>query len=219
MSAAKIEEEEPAAKVEFVQLLQDMIGDLTSQPEPIVIKLFAQDGKLLNTTAPHVADAIGKVQGVVDVLDGIENTISGPSITYQINSAVAARAGFTPEEIAIDASAVLEGETAATPVILGDREYPNSGSLSRPDAILPGTDEQHLAHERHRHTPLRLVLLGEMVNDPGETEIRRENLQRVVQVTGRFEGVGLGKGMSAVQKAVGALGLLEIHPRGIWRPI
>src|SRR5256884_1276059 len=42
---AKIESQEPATKVEFVQLLSDMIGDLTSQPEPVVIKLFAQDGK------------------------------------------------------------------------------------------------------------------------------------------------------------------------------
>src|SRR6202795_1778394 len=51
---SQIEESEPATKVEFIQLLQDMIGDLTSQPEPIVIKLFAQDGKLLNDTAPKV---------------------------------------------------------------------------------------------------------------------------------------------------------------------
>jgi len=53
--------------------------------------------------------------------------------------------------------------------------------------------------------------LAETINDPGETEIRRENLQRMVQVTGRFEGVGLGKGISAVQKAVSGLGL----PRSI----
>src|SRR5258708_11052067 len=33
---SRIEESEPATKVEFIQLLQDMIGDLTSQPEPIV---------------------------------------------------------------------------------------------------------------------------------------------------------------------------------------
>src|SRR6266513_997688 len=43
---SEIEQTEPATKVEFVQVLQDMIGDLTSQPEPIVIKLFAQDPKL-----------------------------------------------------------------------------------------------------------------------------------------------------------------------------
>src|SRR6266581_2432387 len=45
---SEIESTEPASKVEFIQLLQDMIGDLTSAPEPVVIKLYSQDGKLLN---------------------------------------------------------------------------------------------------------------------------------------------------------------------------
>src|SRR5216684_785540 len=120
---SQIEETEPATKVEFIQLLQDMIGDLTSQPEPIVIKLFSQDGKLLNETAPKVADAISKIKGVVDVLNGVENTVSGPAVTYQVNPMVAARAGFTPEEVAVDAAAVLEGEPAATLVVLNDRAY------------------------------------------------------------------------------------------------
>ena len=39
---SEIEEGEPGTKVEFIQLLQDMIGDLTSQPEPVVIKLFSR---------------------------------------------------------------------------------------------------------------------------------------------------------------------------------
>lgn len=203
---SKIEEEEPAAKVEFVQLLQDMIGDLTSQPEPIVIKLFAQDGKLLNATAPGVAEAIGTVPGVVDVLNGVENTVSGPTVTYQVNSTVAARAGFTPEEIAIDASAVLEGEPAATPVVLNDRAY---------TIRIRFPDQNHSTLDQMNNTVLtsatgRTATLGSLatiINDPGETEIRRENLQRVVQITGRFEGVGLGKGMSAVQNAVAGLHL------------
>src|SRR5881296_3610292 len=125
----EIESTEPATKVEFIQLLQDMIGDLTSAPEPVVIKLFAQDGKLLNETAPRVAEAIDKIKiganphPVVDVLNGVENTISGPAVTYQVNPLIAARAGFTPEEVAINAAAVLEGEPAATPVVLNDRVY------------------------------------------------------------------------------------------------
>src|SRR6202790_5511106 len=119
----QVEESEPAAKVEFIQKLQDMIGDLTSQPEPVVIKLFSEDPKLLEETSPKVADAIGKIHGVVDVLNGIENTISGPAVTYQVNSTVAARAGFTPEEVALDAAAILEGEPAALPFILNDRPY------------------------------------------------------------------------------------------------
>ena len=39
----KIEQQEPALDVEFIQVLQDMIGDLTSVPEPIQIKLFSPD--------------------------------------------------------------------------------------------------------------------------------------------------------------------------------
>src|SRR5205809_7726814 len=126
---SEIESTEPATKVEFLELLQDMIGDLTSAPEPVVIKLYSQDGKLLNETAPRVAEAIDKIKiggnshPVVDVLNGVENTISGPAVTYQVNPLVAARAGFTPEEVAINAAAVLEGEPAATPVVLNDRAY------------------------------------------------------------------------------------------------
>src|SRR5207247_2773670 len=117
---AKVNAEEPAVRVEFVQVLQDMIGDLTSEPEPIQIKLFSQNAALLDTWAPKVAGAIRKVKGVVDVLDGIENTISGPAVNFQIDPSVAARAGVTPEEVATDAAAILGGEPAATPVINND---------------------------------------------------------------------------------------------------
>src|SRR5258708_40276832 len=132
---AQVEEAEPATKIEFIQLLQDMIGDLTSQPEPVVIKLFSQDGQLLNETAPRVADAIGKVHGVVDILDGVQHTISGPAVTFQVNSAVAARAGFSPEAVATDAVAILEGEPAPTPVVLNDRAY--TIAFASPSRIVP----------------------------------------------------------------------------------
>jgi multidrug efflux pump subunit AcrB len=198
---AEIKRTEPGADVEFVQVLQDMIGDLTSQPEPIVIKLFSPDAKLLSSTAPRVAEAIQKIPHVVDVLDGIENTISGPAVTYQVDPAVAARAGFTPEEVATNAAAVLEGEPAATPVVLNDRAY----------TIRVRFPEQSRASlDRMSNTLLtsatgRTATLGSLATistDPGQTEIRRENLQRLVEVTGRFEGVSLGQGMQAVQKAV-----------------
>jgi len=47
--------------------------------------------------------------------------------------------------------------------------------------------------------------LAEFQDEAGQTEIRRENLQRNIAVTGRFEGVSLGKGMEAVQQAVAEL--------------
>src|SRR5271157_1527753 len=203
---AEIKKSEPAADVEFVQVLQDMIGDLTSQPEPVVIKLFSPDARLLNSTAPRVAEAIQKIPHVVDVLDGIENTISGPAVTYQVDPAVAARAGFTPEEVAVDAAAVLEGEPAATPVVLNDRAYTirvrfpaqNRASLDRMSNTLLTSATGRTA---------TLGSLSTVTSDPGQTEIRRENLQRLVEVTGRFEGVDLGTGMESVKKAIADLHL------------
>jgi len=202
----RIEQSEPAAKVEFVQVLQDMIGDLTSEPEPVVIKLFSQNGKQLEDVAPRVADAIsniqiGKTHPIVDVLNGIENTTSGPAVTFEINPAVAARAGFTPEEISVDASAILEGEPAATPVVINDRAYPirvrfpeaTRSSLDRMSNTLVGSSTGKTA---------TLSSLAAVNLEPGQLEIRRENLQRDVTVTARLEGAGLGSGMAAVQKAV-----------------
>ena len=203
---AEIEKTEPATTVEFVQVLQDMIGDLTSAPEDIVIKLFSPDAKLLTATAPEVAEAIQKVPHVVDVTDGIQNTISGPAVIYRIDPVVAARAGFTPEEVAIDAAAILEGEPAPTPVVLGDRAYTIRVRLP---------EQRRASLERMSNTVItsasgRTATLGslaEVSTDGGQTEIRRENLQRLVQVKGRFEGAGLGSGMKAVKKAVADLHL------------
>jgi CzcA family heavy metal efflux pump len=203
---SQIEQSEPTVKVEFIQVLQDMIGDLTSAPEPVVIKLFAQDPKLLADAAPRVADAIektqiGKAHPVVDVLDGIENTTSGPAITYQVSPAVSARAGFTPEEVALNAAAILEGEPAATPVILNDRAYTIRVRFpERSRSSLDGMSNTLVASSTGRTATLGS--LATIITEPGQTEIRRENLQRVVQVTARLEGVGLDSGISAVQKSI-----------------
>jgi CzcA family heavy metal efflux pump len=207
---AKVATQEPAVKVEFVQVLQDMIGDLTSEPEPIQIKLYSPDAMLLETWGPRVADAIGKIKGVVDVLNGIENTISGPAVNFQVDSTVAARAGFTAEEVATDAAAILEGEPAATPVVNNDRPYRvrvrfpagNRGSL---DAI-----KNTLLTSSSGHTAT-LGALAAITELPPQTEIRRENLQRQVSVTARLEGVDLGTGIAAVQRTIAELHL----PSGI----
>ncbi len=203
---AKINKAEPVLDVEFPQLLQDMIGDLTSAPEPCVIKLFAQDPAVLNQWAPRVGDAIKKIPGVVDVLNGIENTISGPARVFNVDPGVTARAGFTPQEVELDTSAILQGEPAPAPVVLNDRSY----------TIRVRFPEQTRATlDAVRNTPLvsgtgKTATLGALANVqevPGETEIRRENLQRDVQVTARFEGMSLGEGMQKVQQAVADLNL------------
>jgi multidrug efflux pump subunit AcrB len=181
-----------------------MIGDLTSAPEPVVIKLFAQDPDLLRAWAPKVAGEIKKLPGVVDVLDGVENTISGPATVFNVDPGVTARAGFTPQEVEMDTSAILQGEPATVPVVINDRSY---------TIRVRFPEDTRRDMDTIRNTLLvsgtgKTATIGSLVNMveiPGQTEIRRENLQRNMQVTARFEGVNLGDGMKRVQKAVADL--------------
>ncbi|MBI3400694.1 MAG: efflux RND transporter permease subunit [Acidobacteria bacterium] len=197
----KIHNQMPMLDTEFIQLTQDMIGDLTSAPQPIAIKLFSQDPALLKTWAPQLGDAIKKIPGVVDVLNGIENTISGPATMFRVDQAMAARAGFTPQEIELDVSAILQGEPAPTPVVLNDRAYtirvrfPES-TRSSADAI-----RNTLLVSSSGRTGT-LGTLASVEDIPGQTEVRRENLQRNVTVTARLEDVDLGTGIAAVKKTI-----------------
>ena len=201
---AKVHQAEPALDIELLQLLQDMIGDLSNAPEPVQIKLFSSDPELLKEWGPQVGNAITKVTGIVDVLDGIDNSISGPALVYQVNPSTAVRAGFTPEEVAVDATAILEGESALTPVITNDRAYTirvrypdrNRASLEALSNTLLNSSTGHTA---------TLGSLATVQQIPGQTEIRRENLQRNLTVTARLEGRDLGSGMAAVQKTVADL--------------
>ena len=202
----KVVAQEPAVRTEFVQVLQDMIGDLTSEPEPVEIKLFSQNPSDLETWAPRVADAIRKVDGVVDVLNGIENTISGPAVAFQIDPSVAARAGFTPEEIATDAAAIVEGEPAATPVVSNDRVYTVRVRFAEDKRASLDAISNTLLTSATGHTAT-LGSLAKVAELPPQTEIRRENLLRDVAVTGRIEGTDLGSAMGAVQKVVNDLHL------------
>jgi CzcA family heavy metal efflux pump len=201
---AEINNKEPAIAVEFVQVLQDMIGDLSNAPKPIQIKLFSPDAALLSQWAPRIGDAIEKVQGVVDLRNGIENTISGPATVFRVDPTVAARAGFTPEEVAIDASAILEGEPASTPVIAQEMAY--TIRVRYPDANRSSLAA--MGNTLLNSASGRTATLGTLANItqvPGQTEIRRENLQRDVAVTARLERRDLGSGMAAVQKVVNGL--------------
>ncbi len=198
---AKVTKAEPVLDVEFPQLLQDMIGDLTSAPEPVAIKLFSQDPDLLQAWAPKIGDTIKKIPGVVDVLDGIENTISGPATLFNVDPSVTARAGFSPEEVELDTSAILQGEPASLPVVLNDRAY--TIRVRFPEQTRASMDAiRNTLLVSSTGKTATLGSLAKLVEIPGQTEIRRENLQRDVTVTARFEGMNLGDGMAKVQQAI-----------------
>jgi CzcA family heavy metal efflux pump len=203
----KIGAKYPQLDLDFIQLLQDQIGDLTSSPQPIEIKLFSQDLNLLKQWAPKVSARIKKVKGVVDVKDGIENTISGPAIVMTVDPVVAARAGFTPQEIETDASALLQGEPATTPIVVNDRAY--SLRVRFPENTRNTLDQirNTIITSNSTGKSATLGALAVFSNEVGQTEVLTENLQRLVAVIGRFEGVSLGEGIKAVQAAVAELEL------------
>ncbi|PYS20028.1 MAG: AcrB/AcrD/AcrF family protein [Acidobacteria bacterium] len=207
----KVRREEPVLDIEFVQLLQDMIGDLTGAPQPVVVKLFSDNPDLLKDWAPQVADALMKVnigghKPIVDIEDGIENTTSGPAVVFNVNPDSAARAGFGADDLGVVATAIMEGEPAIQPVIINERpytlrvRYPAANRTS-----LEAMSNTMLVNSNGSTSTLgSLTAIAEA---PGQTEVLRENLQRDANVTARLEGIDLGTGIAAVQKTVADLKL------------
>ncbi len=203
---AKIKKTEPELDVEFIQVLQDMIGDLSNAPEPIQIKVFANDPSLLAELGPRIGNAISKIGGVVDVQNGVDNTISGPATNFQIDPSVAARLGFTPTEVAEDATSILDGVTTTDPLIASGRPYTVRVRLG---------DETRQSLETIQNTVFNsatgklanLGSLAQITQLPPQNEIKHENLQQLITVTARLEGSDLGTSIVKVQRAIQAMHL------------
>jgi len=203
---SQIKATEPELDVEFIQVLQDMIGDLSNAPEPIQIKIFTDDAAMLERLGPRVGSAIEKIKGVVDVQNGIENTISGPATNFQVDPVAAARFGFTPTEVAQDATAILDGLPASDPLIANGRPYTIRIRLGNEHRSSLETIQNTVFNSASGHTAT-LGSLASIQQLPPQNEIRRENLQRLVVVTGRLEGSDLGSAMAKVRETVAGLHL------------
>jgi multidrug efflux pump subunit AcrB len=153
-----------------------------------------------------VQAAIAKIPGIVDTQNGVDNTLSGPATTFQIDPAIAARLGFTPREIAEDATSLLDGLPASEPMIIDGRPYTirvrmDDTHRSSLDAI-----QNTVFNSASGHTAT-LGSMAKVVELPPQNEISRENLQQVVLVSGRLEGSDLGGAMVKVKAAVAGLHL------------
>jgi multidrug efflux pump subunit AcrB len=205
----KVTTAEPELDVDFVQVLQDMIGDLTGAPQPVVVKLFSPNVDLLTTWATRVADSLGRIyvngnKPVVDIADGIEATTSGPAVSFQINPVRAAQAGFTVDQLTTAASTIVDGEPTTNPVIINDRPYTLRVRFPEANrASLEAMSDTLLVNSNGGTATLGSV--AAVTELAGQMEILRENLQRDVEVTARLEGLDLGTGIAAVQKAVNDL--------------
>jgi CzcA family heavy metal efflux pump len=193
----------PGVQVDFSQLLQDMIGDLSGSPQPIVIKIFGADQAVIESTANAVAQRIGGVRGVVDVFNGL--VLSNPEEQVLVDQTAAARYGLSAEDLRASLRAVIEG-TVATSLRVGDRlvgvrvRYP---------------DEYHRQLDLLRQILLKTpdggrvplaALTGLQWLGEGK-ELARERLRPVVRVTARVDGIDLGTAIARVKAQLASLAL------------
>src|SRR5437870_4795120 len=121
----EIEKHIPGLQVELLQLMEDLIGDLTSVPQPIEIKLYSDDEQLLRTLPPQVADTISKVRGVVEVKNGI--VPAGDALNIQVDRVKAGLEGMDPEAVTKALSDFLTGNVTTRiqqgPKLIGVRVW------------------------------------------------------------------------------------------------
>ncbi|GAB2538867.1 efflux RND transporter permease subunit [Rhodanobacter koreensis] len=205
----EVEKKVPGLDIELSQLMEDLIGDLVAVPQPIEIQLYSDDAAQLNTTASKVADAIGKITGVVGVRNGINP--AGDALTVQVDPAKAALEGLDPVSVTDQVAAAIDGTVAA--------QLPEGGKVVGVRVRLPENSHQRLeqvaalpirAGDGHL-LPLSRVATLEQVQ--GQPEITRDNLKRMVAVTGLISGRSLGATIVDVKKVLAKPGLL---PKGMF---
>src|ERR1700730_12066623 len=191
----KVAESEPALQVEFVGILSDVIGDLTSSPEPIEIKLFSEDENALHQKADEVEAAIKKVQGVVDTKNGV--IVSGPAITFNIDPQRASRFGVTATDVANTVTTAMSGD-AASAILQQDRLI--KVRVIFPPEVRGSLDRVRALQVRSTSGALfRLDQVAEIEYDKGQTEIARDGLRQTVAVSGRLEGKDLGTAIAEIK--------------------
>ncbi len=186
---------EPALNTEFPGVLGDLIGDLTWSPDPVEIKVYSNDVRVLRQTATKIAAAIETIPGIVDVNDGL--VVAGPTLRFRVRQAAARRSGLTPADVGEALRADLIGDVASS-ILQGDRLY---GVRVLHDAR-SGTREADI---RSWPVPAPIgtaPLLGEIAStehESGILEMHREDLRQLVAVSARFSGVDMGRGIQAIQ--------------------
>jgi multidrug efflux pump subunit AcrB len=192
----------PAMQVEFVQLMQDVIGDLAGSPEPIELKLFSRDQRAAEHAAEGIARAVESVPGVVDLFNGVQG--DNPELRVDLDPARVARLGLTTADVGAQARAALFGQEA--------------GSARESDRLVPIRvrlpDSARYSPDVLRRVPIvgpsGWLPLGDLgaVRDTGSaSELKRENLRPYVAVTGRTSGRSLGSVMRDVAARVRGVAL------------
>lgn len=212
----QVQQQVPGLQIETSQLVEDLIGDLTAVPQPIEVKIFSNDPKILRDLPAKVAQEVAKVRGVVGVKSGI--VIAGDAIDIEIDRVKAALEGFDPQAITTQLRDQLGGNVASQipskEKIIGVRIRVPDGLRER---ILQLQDLLLRAPDGHT-LPLKRV--AQIRIAVGQPQVTRENARTMVAVTARIQGRSLGTTMVDVKSALAKLQLpagVQLEYGGLYR--
>ena len=192
----------PQLDIEFVQLLQDMLGDLEGAPTPIEVKVFGDDTNTLADISDQVETMLEGVQGVVDLL-GVQR--GSPQTTWTIDAAAAGRLGLSVQQVSEQLSDAWLGDVR-TELRLPDRTIPIR--VRYPDAYRFDPDQMAATPVRGANgesVPLGAIAHAE--TSSGEIVLERENLRQMALVSGRLEGRDLGSAVAEIQRKLAGMKL------------
>lgn len=199
----RVATEVPGLEFETAQLMEDLIGDLISNPQPIEIKLFGPDLGELRKLSVRVADSIRQIPGVVEVFDGTR--VAGDAIDIHVDRARAAIEGMDPDSVALQVEQLVGGNLVGTlqlgEKMVGVRVWTPAEMRSRVAQI----GQLQLRAPDGHYLPLQRIASTGVVS--GQAQQARDNMRPTVIVTARLDGRDLGSAMREVQKAVAALNL------------
>ncbi len=201
----RVEKGVPGLELEMAQLMEDLIGDLTAVPQPIEIKIFSDDEATLMATAPKVAAAIRRISGVVDVKDGI--VLAGDALDIRVDRVKAGLEGIDPESVTALAQGYLDGivqtQVQKGPKMVGVRLW-TPPELRRKTRDVGGLLLR--APDGHLFPLGRVATITPITGQP---QIMREDLKRMIAVTGRISGRDMGSVVADVNRVLATSGLVS----------
>jgi len=192
---AKFHRAVPGVEWDFPGILSDLVGDLTWSPKPIEIKLYSTDLDFLKTKAPEIEEKLKDVKGVVDTFNGL--TFTGPTISLRVRPADAQRFGFNADSIATAVNIAMLGRVS-TSVLEGDRVI-DIRVVVDPARVNQLSSVRDLPLRAPDGTLVKLSQVATVVEEPGQLELRREDLRQDVAVTARLENRDLGSAMAEIR--------------------
>ena len=195
----KIQTAAPRLRIEFVQILSDVINDLAGAARPVEIKMFGSDLNALEAYAKKLEPKMSKVDGLEDYFNGVSEPSAELDMT--INQAEANRVGLTPSQVADEVSGALLGEPAGD-IRLEDRSV--AVRVRAPDSVR--FNPQLLASipvfSAQTHTSVPLGTLAQFQPVATRAELLRENQQQLISATSDLGDRSLGPVMVDVKKVL-----------------